>query len=41
MGRSRAIDTQALVAAAARVFERRGYADATLDDIAAELGKRR
>src|ERR1700737_36308 len=38
MGRSRAIDTQALVAAAARVFERRGYADATLDDIAAEAG---
>jgi AcrR family transcriptional regulator len=38
MGRSRAIDTQSLVAAAARVFERRGYADATLDDIAAEAG---
>jgi TetR/AcrR family transcriptional regulator, cholesterol catabolism regulator len=38
MGRSRAIDTPALVAAAARVFERRGYADATLDDIAAEAG---
>jgi TetR/AcrR family transcriptional regulator, cholesterol catabolism regulator len=38
MGRSRAIDTQALVAAAARVFERRGYADATLDDIASEAG---
>src|ERR1700735_2493427 len=38
MGRSRAIDTQALVAAAARVFERRGFADATLDDIAAEAG---
>ena len=38
MGRARAIDTQALVAAAARVFERRGYADATLDDIAAEVG---
>ncbi|MBV9773000.1 MAG: TetR family transcriptional regulator [Gemmatimonadetes bacterium] len=38
MGRSRAIDTQALVAAAAKVFERRGYADATLDDIAAEAG---
>jgi len=38
VGRTRAIDTQALVAAAARIFERRGYADATLDDIAAEAG---
>jgi TetR/AcrR family transcriptional regulator, cholesterol catabolism regulator len=38
VGRSRAIDTQSLVAAAAKVFERRGYADATLDDIAAEAG---
>lgn len=38
MGRRRALDTQDLVAAAARVFERRGYADATLDDIAAEAG---
>ena len=38
MGRRRALETQDLVAAAARVFERRGYADATLDDIAAEAG---
>jgi TetR/AcrR family transcriptional regulator, cholesterol catabolism regulator len=38
MGRRRAIETQELVAAAARVFERQGYADATLDDIAAEAG---
>jgi AcrR family transcriptional regulator len=38
VGRRRALETQDLVAAAARVFERRGYADATLDDIAAEAG---
>lgn len=38
MGRRRAIETQQLVGAAARVFERQGYADATLDDIAAEAG---
>src|SRR5208282_5179676 len=38
MGRRRAIETQDLVAAAARVFERRGYAEATLDDVAAEAG---
>jgi AcrR family transcriptional regulator len=38
MGRRRALGTQDLIDAAARVFERRGYADATLDDIAAEAG---
>jgi AcrR family transcriptional regulator len=38
MGRRRAIDVQDLVDAAARVFERRGYTDATLADIAAEAG---
>jgi AcrR family transcriptional regulator len=38
MGRRRAIETQDLIAAAARVFERRGYAEATLDDVAAEAG---
>lgn len=38
MGRRRALDVQELVDAAARVFERKGYTDATLADIAAEAG---
>jgi TetR/AcrR family transcriptional regulator, cholesterol catabolism regulator len=38
MGRRRTVDPQAIVAAAARVFERQGYADSTLDAIAAEAG---
>jgi AcrR family transcriptional regulator len=38
MGRPRSVDVQTIVDAAARVFERRGYADATLDQIAAEAG---
>jgi len=38
MGRRRALDVQELVDAAARVFERQGYTDATLADIAAEAG---
>jgi AcrR family transcriptional regulator len=38
MGRPRTVDVQTIVDAAARVFERRGYADATLDNIAAEAG---
>jgi len=36
MGRPRTVNVQSIVEAAARVFERRGYADATLADIAAE-----
>ncbi|MTD57027.1 TetR/AcrR family transcriptional regulator [Amycolatopsis pithecellobii] len=38
MGRRRALDVQQLVDAAAQVFERQGYPDATLADIAAEAG---
>src|SRR4051812_22208916 len=38
MGRPRSVDVQTIVDAAARVFERRSYADATLDQIAAEAG---
>jgi AcrR family transcriptional regulator len=38
MGRPRTVEVQTIVDAAARVFERRGYADATLDGIAAEAG---
>ena len=38
MARPRATDTEALVRAAAKVFERKGYSDATIDDIAAEAG---
>ncbi|MCE0762444.1 TetR/AcrR family transcriptional regulator [Pseudonocardia kujensis] len=38
MGRPRTTDVQSLVEAAARVFERHGYADATLQDVAAEAG---
>jgi AcrR family transcriptional regulator len=38
MGRPRSVDVQTIVDAAARVFERRGYTDATLDGIAAEAG---
>jgi AcrR family transcriptional regulator len=38
VGRRRSVDVSALVDAAARVFERRGYADATLADIASEAG---
>jgi TetR/AcrR family transcriptional regulator, cholesterol catabolism regulator len=38
MARPRAIDVQTLVDAAARVFERRGFADSTLADVAAEAG---
>ncbi|MGF6888594.1 AcrR family transcriptional regulator [Nocardia sp. GAS34] len=36
MGRRRAIDVQDLIDAAARVFARRGYTDATLADVAIE-----
>ncbi|WP_018334379.1 TetR/AcrR family transcriptional regulator [Actinomycetospora chiangmaiensis] len=38
MGRRRTVDPQTIVAAGARVFERYGYADSTLDAIAAEAG---
>ena len=38
MGRRPALDVQQLIDAAARVFERRGYTDATLAHIAAEAG---
>ena len=38
MGRRPALDAQQLIDAAARVFERRGYTDATLANIAAEAG---
>ncbi|HEY1971135.1 MAG TPA: TetR/AcrR family transcriptional regulator [Pseudonocardia sp.] len=36
MGRPRTVNVEHIVEAAARVFERRGYADATIADIAAE-----
>jgi AcrR family transcriptional regulator len=38
MARSRATDTAALVAAAAGVFERKGYRNATIDDVAEAAG---
>jgi TetR/AcrR family transcriptional regulator, cholesterol catabolism regulator len=38
MARERATDTSALVRAAARVFEEKGYRNATIDDIAAAAG---
>lgn len=38
MARARATSVPQLVDAAARVFERKGYPDATIDDIAAEAG---
>lgn len=38
MARERATDTRALVAAAARVFEEKGYHNSTIDDIAAAAG---
>jgi AcrR family transcriptional regulator len=38
MARGRATDTGALVRAAARVFEEKGYRNATIDDIAAAAG---
>lgn len=38
MGRPRTVNVQGIVDAAARVFERRGYSDATLADIACEAG---
>ncbi|TCK26355.1 TetR/AcrR family transcriptional regulator [Pseudonocardia endophytica] len=38
MGRPRSTDVQTLVDAAARVFERRGFAEATLQDVATEAG---
>ena len=34
MARGRATDTSALVAAAAEVFERKGFRNATIDDVA-------
>jgi TetR/AcrR family transcriptional regulator, cholesterol catabolism regulator len=36
VARQRASDTESIVNAAARVFERKGYSDTTIDDIAAE-----
>ena len=36
MARQRASDTESIINAAARVFERKGYSDTTVDDIAAE-----
>jgi AcrR family transcriptional regulator len=38
MARERASDTESILAAAARVFERKGYSEATIGDIAAEAG---
>ncbi|BBG04788.1 MULTISPECIES: TetR/AcrR family transcriptional regulator [Pseudonocardia] len=38
MARQRATSVQELVDAAARVFERKGYVDATISDVAAEAG---
>ena len=38
MARQRASDTESIIQAAARVFERKGYSDATIDDIAEEAG---
>lgn len=38
MARQRATSVQELMKAAARVFERKGYVDATIEDIAAEAG---
>jgi AcrR family transcriptional regulator len=36
VARQRASDTESIINAAARVFERKGYSDTTIDDIAAE-----
>ena len=36
MARQRASDTESIINAAARVFERKGYSDTTIDDIATE-----
>jgi AcrR family transcriptional regulator len=38
MPRRRVTDTESIVAAAVRVFDRKGYREATLDDVAAEAG---
>lgn len=38
MARQRASDTDSIIQAAARVFERKGYSDATIGDIAEEAG---
>jgi len=38
MARGRATDTSALVAAAAGVFERKGFRNATIDDVAEAAG---